>query len=181
MLAPVNTALMNEHLTTQLEYVLAGNARHNLTVQEFASKDANVLLFRKANDFLNNNRWREEFGEELKKRQFMFQPHFFIPDAFDDNLFDHLREYFRTDTTDKIKEFATKAAEVQSFCRGQPGADYKKAEKVKQSGVYDDFEALGGILKSIQTSKINENFDKRIKNIMANWKTNLPALKARQS
>ena len=70
-----NSSEMNNNLEKQLEYVVAGIARNNLTVKEFALKDFHLLLLKKANNFVHDNRWQRELGEELKKRTHACMPY----------------------------------------------------------------------------------------------------------
>ena len=172
MSSAINTQAMEEEFLEQLEYVVAGIALNNLTTEEQATKDVAAVTYKKGLDFVLNNRWQAELGEQLQKRTFVCFNHFFVPGIIENHMARRLLEKFEENTDMKsVQNFFDKGKDVQSFIRLQSAA-YKKAMKTKKSGVYDDSDALPRILENIITVRIQGNQRKNINKSVNDWKKN---------
>ena len=170
MSAAENNATMEENFFEQLEYVLAGIALNNLTVEEQATKDVATVTYKKGLDFVLNNMWLVELGEQFKKRTFVCFNHFFVPEIIESQINRRLVEKFQEKTDIKsVQIFYDKGKEVQSFIRLQNAA-YKKSTRTKTTGVYDDFDALSDLLERIITARILNNQRKNVNKSVNDWK-----------
>ena len=143
-----------------------------MTTEEQATKDVAAVTYKKGLDFVSNNKWQAELGEQLQKRTFICFNHFFVPGIIENHLTRRLLEKFQENTdTKSIQNFFDKGKDVQSFIRLQSAA-YEKAMKTKKSGAYDDTDALSNILENIITVRIQGNQRKNVNKSVNDWKKN---------